>query len=117
MGILRNEKAQKPVQFNREDVRTNTEINAHLGEAGIQLREKLKGAPKPQGKYPKTKAPSALQHSHKDEIKFDDQEIADWDAQRGQTEKILEPNTPYMGTATDTEYYDEGEVPELDLEN
>lgn len=127
-GILRNENEAKPEQvrtFDRKQVLSNTEINARLGSEGIELREKLHNQPPSpviheQGtgkkKYAKTKAPSALKRDAdgKLDVSFNQQELSDWDKQRGQTEPIIEPNTPYMGTAADTEYYDEDPI-ELDL--
>jgi len=132
-GILRNENSAHPNEessFDRAKVLSNTEQNAQIGEEGQLLREKLRHEKRAnqsgRGELPKTKAPSALKDGEMAEdngftgsggVEFDEKEIQDWDQQRGQTEKIMEPNTPYMGTAKDTEYYDDEEpVPEdLDL--
>ncbi|GMM51268.1 hypothetical protein DASB73_022260 [Starmerella bacillaris] len=135
-GILRNENEATPSSgpvFNRKQVFENTELNAKLGSEGIELRERLHkqpgSGPSNKTKYAKTKAPSALNLPKEDDdeeedavdeedknkdVNFNKQELAAWDEQRGQTEKIIEPNTPYMGTAADTEYYDEDPI-DLDL--
>lgn len=131
-GILRNENEGRKVDakapFDRKQVLSNTELNARLGEEGRELRERLHSrphsplpadaAPAPGGKkkYAKTKAPSALRRNKDGEldVSFNQDELSEWDKQRGQTERIIEPNTPYMGTAADTEYYEEDPV-DLDL--
>lgn len=129
-GILKNE-SQKSEQeqnaFDRSQVLKNTELNAQLGIEGEKLRQSLRTQNQSQEdgvhkKYPKTKAPQALRAGELDEdegfvaskgdVEFNENEISNWDQQRGQTEKITEPNTPYMGTAADTEYYDEDPVPD-----
>lgn len=118
-GILHNksdenaEKASHP--FDRKDVLENTMLNAKLGASGDEVRKELEKArskspshPSNHTKYPKTKAPQALH--------WDEKGIEDHDLERGQTEKITEPKTPYQGTAQVTEYYDEDDIPaELDL--
>lgn len=132
-GILKNEKEghivdAETADFDRSQVLKNTQLNSQLGIEGEKLRESIRlqneshmedGGHKA---YPKTKAPQALKKGElaEDEgfadVGFDENGISEWDKQRGQTEKITEPNTPYMGTAADTEYYDDDPVPEdIDL--
>lgn len=132
-GILKNEKEGHKVdaetaEFDRSQVLKNTELNSQLGHEGEKLRESIRLQNETHQEneghkaYPKTKAPQALRQGElaEDEgfadVEFDERGISDWDKQRGQTEKITEPNTPYMGTAADTEYYDDDPVPEdIDL--
>lgn len=144
-GILQNapregyHHSETPDSFDRRQVLENTELNAKLGKEGDELRRKLKTEGSEQEiepvekhasfssdtaephkkKFPKTKAPIAAprasQDAEDDDVHFNDVEISEWDKQRGQTEKIDEPNTPYLGTAKDTEYYDEDPVPGFDL--
>lgn len=115
--------------FNRSQVLKNTELNAQLGIEGEKIREQIRAQNRAhegqKTRYPKTKAPTALKSNELSEnegfanfkgVGFDEKGINDWDKHRGQTEKITEPNTPYMGTAVDTEYYDDDPVPEdIDL--
>lgn len=110
-------------EFDRKQVLKNTELNSQLGIEGRRIKEQIheqtvNSSAQAEGKkkFPKTLAPQALKRS-KDgftNVDFDEDELENWDKQRGQTEKIMEPNTPYMGTAADTEYYDD-EPAELDL--
>lgn len=116
-GILQNKATadgESPHPFDRKEVLENTKLNAQLGSMGDEVRRELQetrakspgGHPKT--KYPKTKAPQALH--------WDEKNIEEHDAERGLTEKITEPKTPYQGTAQVTEYYDEDDIPaELDL--
>lgn len=128
MGILQNsEEGAKDMStgksFDRGKVKTNTDFNAKLGSEGEALRKKIHAenhAHARNTKYPKTKAPSAIAAGENDEVEdeavhWNDREIREWDQTRGTREKIMEPNTPYLGTAADTEYYDADPVDELDL--
>lgn len=113
-GILQNSKDGNPDHkpFSRGDVIENTKYNSQLGSQGDEVRRQLSHI-KPNHqhtKYPKTKAPSA--------IHYDEEDLDEYDQQRGQHMPIIEPKTPYQGTAETTEYYDNEEVPEpteLDL--
>lgn len=110
-------------EFNRKQVLKNTEFNSQVGIEGRKIREQIhkqtlmsSTLAESKKKFPKTKAPRAVERPSNDStnVDFDEEELTNWDKQRGQTEKITEPNTPYMGTAANTEYYDE-EPEELDL--
>lgn len=142
MGILQNASSEgqpefSSARFDRSKVLENTRLNSKLGLEGQQVRAQFgsqSSLGKTPRKYPKTKAPTSLivheddddgeddedkkdaRQDGKHDLQWDEVGIKEHDLERGQTEKITEPNTPYMGTAESTEYYDEDEVPPaLDL--
>lgn len=128
MGILQNndevaKRSDGANAFDRGKVKSNTELNAKLGSEGEALRRRIHEQSQAHGrntKYPKTKAPSAIAAGGQDDVideavHWNDGEISEWDKTRGSRERIMEPNTPYLGTAADTEYYDAEAVDDLDL--